>query len=334
MELNLQITTDLASLPAAIEFNYPELKASMEKYLERFDGLVVTEDQIKQAKDDRAEINKVVEAISRARIDTKKRWLAPFESFETKAKELESLGKRAAQGIDEQLAEFERRRVEEKRKTLSDLFANMLAEAFGADMDMPERKTAHWREYFAAQTNPKQPGNWLNKGVSESKAALQMNAEIQRCKSALSSLETIYAEEDAEVRITARFALCRRFDMEDAAHAVREFKANREAAERVRAEEERKRREAEEAKQAAMERAKEELAAKRSNPPPKEEPPAAPPPPPPEQPKVTEQAKEKTYSYTIRIVGLASALRRVREAIMANGVTYERLSYEEVKEQA
>ena len=242
MDLQLRITTDIESLPAAIEFNYPELKAAMESYLEKFKGLVVTEDAIKRAKDDRAEINKVVAAISRARIDTKARWLAPMESFEAKAKELEELGKSTARGIDAQLAEFEKRRVDEKRKALTAQLANRLTEAFGDDMEEPERKTSHWREFFAAQTNPKTAGNWLNKSVSETKAATQMNAEIQRCKAALASLAEIYADEDAEVRTAAKFALCRRFDMADAAAEVKRFKEQRAAAERMKAEEERKRR--------------------------------------------------------------------------------------------
>lgn len=351
MDLQLRITTDIESLPAAIEFNYPELKAAMESYLEKFNGLVVTEDAIKRAKDDRAEINKVVAAISRARIDTKARWLAPMESFEAKAKELEELGRSTARGIDAQLAEFEKRRVEEKRKTLTARFAGLIAEAFGDDMDAPERKTQHWRDFFAAQTDPKTAGNWLNKSVSETKAAMQMNAEIQRCKAALASLAEIYADEDAEVRTAAKFALCRRFEMADAAAEVKRFKEQRAAAERMKAEEERKRREAEEARAEeerrrteAMERAKADLAAKRRDtadvrpaPEAAEKSPAATPEPaspataaaqPPQ-----ERPREKSYWFFLKVQGTFSALTKIREAMAANGVTYEVVEHKEIPEE-
>ena len=350
MDLQLRITTDIESLPAAIEFNYPELKAAMESYLEKFKGLVVTEDAIKRAKDDRAEINKVVAAISRARIDTKARWLAPMESFEAKAKELEELGKSTARGIDAQLAEFEKRRVDEKRKALTAQFANRLAEAFGDDMEAPERKTSHWREFFAAQTDPKTAGNWLNKSVSETKAAMQMNAEIQRCKTALASLAEIYADEDAEVRTAAKFALCRRFDMADAASEVKRFKEQRAAAERMKAEEERKRREAEEARAEeerrraeAMERAKADLAAKRrdgavqqlatveAEEQAAQTAGAAAPATAPEQ-AAPQKQREKSYWFFLKVQGTFSALTKIREAMAANGVTYEVVEHKEIPE--
>ena len=337
MDLQLRITTDIESLPAAIEFNYPELKAAMESYLEKFNGLVVTEDAIKRAKDDRAEINKVVAAISRARIDTKARWLAPMESFEAKAKELEELGRSTARGIDAQLAEFEKRRVEEKRKTLTARFAGLIAEAFGDDMDAPERKTQHWRDFFAAQTDPKTAGNWLNKSVSETKAAMQMNAEIQRCKAALASLAEIYADEDAEVRTAAKFALCRRFEMADAAAEVKRFKEQRAAAERMKAEEERRRTE-------AMERAKADLAAKRRDtadlrpaPEAAEKSPAATAEPASpataaaQPPK--ERSREKSYWFFLKVQGTFSALTKIREAMAANGVTYEVVEHKEIPEE-
>lgn len=342
MELQLQITTDLKSLPAAIEFNYPELKSALESYLERFKGLLVTEDGIRQAKEDRAEINKIAATISRARIDTKKLYLAPFEGFEAKAQELEGIAKRTAESIDAQLKDYEARRKKEKSKGLADAFGRRIGEAFGADMETPERKTAHWREYFAAMTDPKRPGNWLNASVSEQKAAVQMNAEIQRCKEALAKMGEIYAGEDTETRITARFALCRRFDLADAAMAVKTFKEQREAALKAREDEERRkreeaeRREAEEtAKQEAMERAKAKLAEKREaeakSPATNEHSAAATAHLPETQTfEVTHTASEKCYSFTIRVTGKASNLAKVKEAIFANNCTYERLAWEEI----
>ena len=47
----------------AIEWNYDELKAELVKKLEYYKGLVYTEDQIKEAKADRAKLNALTTAI-------------------------------------------------------------------------------------------------------------------------------------------------------------------------------------------------------------------------------------------------------------------------------
>lgn len=230
--IQLRITTDMTALPAAIEFNYTELKAGLENYLRRFDGLVVTEDEIRQATVDRAEINRVARTIARARIDTKKRYLEPFELFEARAKELEGLCKSVEEKIAEQLAAFERDRVEKKKQRLEDLWAKKREEAF-APLNMMD--SPHFAEFFADRTNPRRTGCWLNKGVSEEAAGNEMDAEIKRCQEVMETVASMYAEADEEIKAKADREAERTMDIQRVVQAVHAFRAEREAMEIARA---------------------------------------------------------------------------------------------------
>lgn len=229
--LELVITTDMDRLPAAIEFNYTELRSGLEAYLSKFDGLIVGEDGIRAAETDRADINRIAKAISRARIDTKKRYLAPFEVFETKAKELEAMCKTAEGKISEQLDTFEARRREEKLAALRGLFAGKLSAAFPPSPENAlARKSPHWKDWFAVQTDARTKGNLLLKTVSGAAAGEAMDKEIERCLSVLRSVRTAYGERDAEIRARAEMVACQRFDFQQAAEAVAEAERVREAA--------------------------------------------------------------------------------------------------------
>ena len=66
--LEFVMQTDLATaLPAVLEFNFEDLKKALAERMELYRGLVVTEDGIKAAKQDRADLNKLREAIEAKR---------------------------------------------------------------------------------------------------------------------------------------------------------------------------------------------------------------------------------------------------------------------------
>ena len=111
MELTFQ--HNIEELPAMLAFNYDELKAGLQNYLSRFEGLVVTEDMIKSAEADRAAINKTRDAIKRARIDIKKR---AFDAFEQKAKELRQGERGNRRAVAPVRAEATGREAESRRR--------------------------------------------------------------------------------------------------------------------------------------------------------------------------------------------------------------------------
>lgn len=128
--LELKMTTDLqTAVPKEIGFNFDELKSELAERLEFYNNLVVTEDGIKEAKADRAKLNKLRAAIDTRRKDIKKEYLQPYNDFEGKIKELTLLIDKPIGAIDMQLATYEERRKDEKRKAVEDLYHETISEA-------------------------------------------------------------------------------------------------------------------------------------------------------------------------------------------------------------
>jgi len=98
-----------------IDFNFEESKQEMTVRLERYKDLVYTDASIKDAKTDRATLNKFKEAIENKRKEVKKQCLAPYEEFEKKIKELTSLVDAPILAIDGQVKTFEQAQKDEKK---------------------------------------------------------------------------------------------------------------------------------------------------------------------------------------------------------------------------
>ena len=98
------------ALPATLEFNFEDLKSALAERMELYRGLVVTEDGIKAAKQDRADLNKLREAIEAKRKEVKKACMAPYTEFEAKVKELVQLVDAPITAIDGQLKQYEEKR--------------------------------------------------------------------------------------------------------------------------------------------------------------------------------------------------------------------------------
>lgn len=120
--LEFQITTDLEALPHELGFNFEELKAELTAQLERYQGLVITEDAIKDGKEDRAKLNKLKTALDTQRKTIKKKWNEPYDVFERKIKEVITLVDKPIAAIDSQLAAYEEQRKAEKREQIEDLY--------------------------------------------------------------------------------------------------------------------------------------------------------------------------------------------------------------------
>lgn len=312
--MQLAIRTDLSTLPAAIEFNYAELKAAVGAYLERYRGLIVTEDGVRQAAVDRAEINRVASAISRARIDTKKRYLAPFEGFEAKAKELEGMLKDASGAIGRQLDAFEEAERGKKEAALMALWARKV-EAATATADEAIRGSRHWEAFFRERVSAAK-GSWLNKGVTLEAAGAQMDAELQRCAGVIRSVEGIFAVEDKETRARAEVAVAECMDIGRTVESMQAWKAERERIAAAKA--------AQAAREEAAKAAKASVApaaavpAAQAAPAPDGEEEA-------DEDVVVAAPAEKRHTVTLRITGTMAQLLHVKAAMVAAGVEFEKV---------
>ena len=117
--MKLIMNTDLEkSLPKQIDFNYDQLKSKLSEQLEHYKNLVVTEDGIKGAKEDKSKLNKLKTALDNQRKAVKKECLAPYEDFEIKVKELISMIDGPVKAIDEQIKVFDESKKAEKKEQI------------------------------------------------------------------------------------------------------------------------------------------------------------------------------------------------------------------------
>lgn len=111
-----------------ISFNFEEIKEQLSAEMAYYKGMLFTEETKKEAKETVAALRKLKKEVSDRRIEIKKAYLQPYDDFEAKVKELDALINEPIAFISEQVAEFERRRVEEKKKLIGEIYAGIMAE--------------------------------------------------------------------------------------------------------------------------------------------------------------------------------------------------------------
>ena len=215
----------------SIGWNKDEIKKAVVSITEQYRGLAYTEEQLQEAKSDRAKLNAMKKDISDRRIQVKNALLEPYKVFEAEVNEVVALIEEPIAMIDEQIVAYEERTKEEKRQALEKFFTENRA-------DLPELIT------FDKIFNPK----WLNKTSSLSsckkeikKAIEDITADLSVIRSSLSGKYSVYAEE---------FYLKREMNLSKAlseANRIQEMdkKAEEEEQERAKIEEEKIQRELE-----------------------------------------------------------------------------------------
>lgn len=116
MELKVKTPT----FPEVIEFNFQELKQEITERASAYVNLVYTDDQISDAKKDRATLNKFVKVLSDERIKIKKECMKPYEDFEKKIKELDGIVNQAIKNIDSQVKGYEEKKKAEKQEAIQE----------------------------------------------------------------------------------------------------------------------------------------------------------------------------------------------------------------------
>lgn len=122
--MELQITE--VSFPKVIEFiNFEEIKKEVAAKVERYANVVYTEDQIKEAKADRAKLRKFVDALETKRKEIKKECLAPYEAFEKQMKEVVAIVNEPIAMIDGQVKNYEEAKKADKKLALEDYWIEL-----------------------------------------------------------------------------------------------------------------------------------------------------------------------------------------------------------------
>ena len=209
--------TDLATaLPAVLEFNFEDLKKALAERMELYRGLVVTEDGIKAAKQDRADLNKLREAIEAKRKEVKKACMAPYTEFEGRVKELVQLVDAPIAAIVGQLKEYEEKRRADKRAEIAAIYEETVGELKGI---LPFERL--WRD------------EWYNTAWSMKKIREAIVAAEGKTASDLEVLSTVESEFAEAVRLKylealdLNAALAERARLQERAAKLREYEEQR-----------------------------------------------------------------------------------------------------------
>jgi len=129
MALEMQIyNPEESAYITEIKWNYEDIKAEVAAQAETYATAVYTDDLIKQAKSDRAKLNKFVKALKDRRTDVRKKLLAPDEQFGKQVDEIVGIVQKAITNIDMQVKNYETKQRNDKIDKLRAEFDSMIGD--------------------------------------------------------------------------------------------------------------------------------------------------------------------------------------------------------------
>lgn len=122
--INLAVTQQVGTIGT----NFEEIKESLKAGLAEYKDMVFTEDSKVEAKKTVASLRKLKKSVNDKKIEVKKIYMAPYTEFEAQVKELDELIDEPIAFISGQVQEFERKRIEERKKLISDIYTGIISE--------------------------------------------------------------------------------------------------------------------------------------------------------------------------------------------------------------
>lgn len=119
----MELKVEQVAIPEKIVFNYEQLKRELSEKVEVYSNLVYTDDQIKCAKADRADLNRLKKALNDERIRREKEYMQPFNAFKAQINEIIEIIDKPVALIDGQIKEFEEQQKREKREKIEEFFS-------------------------------------------------------------------------------------------------------------------------------------------------------------------------------------------------------------------
>lgn len=213
-----------------IEWNKEELEAAVKAKVDSYKGIIYTEETLKSAKADRAELNNLLKAIEDRRKKVKEIINQPYSDFEKELKSVTALIKRQTEEIGKQIDSFEDKQKEEKKQKIHEAYDSAIG-------DLKEILP------FTKVFDPR----YLNKTYKLNTAISEVKAKIEQVKTDLSTIESVCGK----YALNAKDVYVRTLDL---SKALAEEKRLKELEEKLEAERIRKQKEEEERKKAEEQR--------------------------------------------------------------------------------
>ena len=210
MEIQIYNPTQGQPLPP-VKWNYEEVRQWIKDGLSKYEGLVYDESRMADAKKDRANLNKLAQAIDAKRREMKQLYLEPYEEFEAQAKELTAMVKDQAAQIDAQVKAYETQKKEEKRQMIE---AELYAPMIGNLSELVPYDRLH-------------EARWLNVTVSVGAISEELAKKIDRIAAGLDSIGKLDMAPDLVAH--ARDVFLKDFDLAAAISDTERIKKQREA---------------------------------------------------------------------------------------------------------
>lgn len=121
----LQVIVTDEALLKEVTFNYDQLKASLSRKLKKYKDIVVSEESIKDAKEDRAELNSIEKVLATKSSEIQKKIL---NGFEVKMKELRTMIKDVSGQIDIQVKALEQKTKDKKRADIELIYSENIGD--------------------------------------------------------------------------------------------------------------------------------------------------------------------------------------------------------------
>lgn len=123
-----EIRVNVEQKNGVIGFNFEEIKEKLNSELEIYKNMIFTEDSKTEAKKTIASLRKLKKSVNDKKLEVKKSFMIPYTNFEAQVKELDNLIDEPIDFINNQLDEFERRRVEERASLISEIYTEIMEE--------------------------------------------------------------------------------------------------------------------------------------------------------------------------------------------------------------
>lgn len=169
----MELAVKHVQIPERIEFNYEELKTEIINLTGKYTGIAYTEDQIKEAKADKAKLTKLKKTMNDERIRLEREYMAPFTEFKTQVGELISIVDGPIREIDGQLKRYEEARKAAKKEEILAYIDNI----GGVPGDIDREKIF----------NPK----WLNATYNANAIRGEIDAAIAQIRENLDTLNSL-----------------------------------------------------------------------------------------------------------------------------------------------
>ena len=167
------------AIPSAVEFNYEELKQALSEKCEEFTGLIYVDENIKDAKKDKADLNRLKKELNDRRISLQKEYMAPFDDFKKKVDELIGMIEKPVAMIDAQVKDYEERKKDIKRGEIRLMFVDIW------ETDIP----------FEMVEDPK----WYNASTTMSAIKDDIEKKNESIKYDLETIKTLSHPMEAEI---------------------------------------------------------------------------------------------------------------------------------------